>query len=69
MAKVEQWKEKDVLFYFLLPYSPELNLIEILWRKLKYQWLDFDAYKSFENLKEKLNFVLNNFGIKCDIKF
>ncbi|WP_159086002.1 transposase [Flavobacterium faecale] len=51
------------------PYSPELNLIEILWRRIKYQWLDFDAYKSFENLKEKLNFVLTNFGIKYDIKF
>lgn len=69
MAKIEQWKEKDMLIYFLPPYSPELNLIEILWRRIKYQWLDFDAYKSFENLKEKLNFVLNNFGIKYDIKF
>jgi hypothetical protein len=31
--------------------------------------LGFDAYKSFENLKEQLNFVLNNFGTKYDIKF
>ncbi|OUD37128.1 IS630 family transposase [Flavobacterium sp. FPG59] len=69
IAKIEQWKEKDVLIYFLPPYSPELNLIEILWRTIKYQWLDFDAYKSFENLKEKLNFVLTNFGTKYDIKF
>ncbi|WP_159086060.1 IS630 family transposase [Flavobacterium faecale] len=69
MAKIEKWKEKDVLIYFLPPYSPELNLIEILWRRIKYQWLDFDAYKSFENLKEKLNFVLTNFGTKYDIKF
>jgi transposase len=69
MAKIEQWKEKDVLIYFLPPYSPELNLIEILWRRIKYQWLAFDAYKSFENLKEQLNFVLNNFGVKYDIKF
>ena len=69
MDKIEQWKQKDVLIYFLPPYSPELNLIEILWRRIKYQWLDFDAYKSFENLKEKLNFVLTNFGTKYDIKF
>jgi transposase len=69
MAKIEQWKEKDVLIYFLPPYSPELNLIEILWRRIKYQWLGFDAYKSFENLKQQLNFVLNNFGTKYDIKF
>ncbi|PWA04583.1 IS630 family transposase [Flavobacterium laiguense] len=69
MAKIEQWKEKDVFIYFLPPYSPELNLIEILWRRIKYQWLDFGAYKSFESLKEKLNFVLNNIGTKYDIKF
>ncbi|MCD1117858.1 IS630 family transposase [Chryseobacterium turcicum] len=52
MAKIEQWKEKDVFIYFLPPYSPELNLIEILWRRIKYQWLDFEAYQSFQNLKE-----------------
>ncbi|MGO4817029.1 transposase [Flavobacterium sp. W22_SRS_FP1] len=69
MAKVEQWKEKDVLIYFLPPYSRELNLIEILWRIIKHQLLGFDAYKSFENFKEQLNFVLNNFGVKYDIKF
>ena len=69
MTKIQEWKQKDVLIYFLPPYSPELNLIEILWKRIKYQWLDFDAYRSFQNLKEKLNFVLNNFGEKYDIKF
>jgi transposase len=69
MTKIEQWKEKDVLVYFLPTYSPELNLIEILWRRIKYQWLGFDAYKSFQNLKEGLNLVLNNIGTKYDIKF
>jgi transposase len=69
MAKIEQWHKKDVLIYFLPPYSPELNLIEILWKRIKYQWLDFDAYRSFQHLKENLNFVLNNFGTKYDIKF
>jgi len=28
-AKIEKWKEQDVLIFFLPPYSPELNLIEI----------------------------------------
>jgi len=69
MAKIEKWREKDVLIYFLPPYSPELNLIEILWRRIKYNWLSFDAYQSFQNLKENLNFILNNFGRKYDIKF
>ena len=69
MAKIEEWKVKDVLIYFLPPYSPELNLIEILWKRIKYQWLDFDAYKSFKYLKENFNFVLNDFKVKYNIKF
>jgi transposase len=69
MAKIEEWKENDLLIYFLPPYSPELNLIEILWRRIKYQWLPFEAYLCFQNLKERLSHVLNNFGKKYDIIF
>ncbi|HZK68805.1 MAG TPA: IS630 family transposase [Paludibacter sp.] len=69
MAKIEEWKEKDVLIFFLPPYSPELNLIEILWRRVKYQWIPFDAYICFRNLKERLSYVLSNFGEKYDIIF
>lgn len=68
-AKIKEWEENDLLIYFLPPYSPELNLIEILWRRIKYQWLSFEAYQCFQNLKERLSYVLNNFGKKYDIKF
>jgi len=68
-AKIAEWKENDVLIYFLPPYSPELNLIEILWRRIKYQWLSFDAYLCFQNLKERVSYVLNNFGSIYDIIF
>lgn len=30
MAKIQEWKEKYVLIFFIPPYSPKLNLIEIL---------------------------------------
>lgn len=69
MTKIEEWRKNDLLIYFLPSYSPELNLIEILWRRIKYQWLPFEAYLSFQNLKERLSYVLNNFGHKYDIKF
>jgi transposase len=69
MDKIEEWKEKDVFIFFLPPYSPELNLIEILWRRIKYQWIPFDAYICFQNLKERLLYVLTNFGEKYDIIF
>ena len=69
MAKIQEWKEKDLLIFFLPPYSTELNLIEILWRRIKYNWIPLDAYLSFQNLKDRLSFVLNNFGTKYDIIF
>jgi len=69
MTKIQEWQEKDVLIFFLPPYSPELNLIEILWRRIKYNWIPLDAYLCFQNLKERLSFVLNNFGKKYDIIF
>jgi len=69
MAKIIEWKEKDLMIYFIPPYSPELNLIEILWKRIKYQWLPFEAYLCFQNLKERLSYVLNNFGKLYDIKY
>lgn len=27
MNKIEEWKEKDLLIFFLSPYSPELNFL------------------------------------------
>ena len=68
-SKIEEWKEQDVLIFFLPPYSPELNLIEILWKRIKYLWIPFDAYLSFQNLKERLSFVLNNVSKQYDIIF
>ena len=69
MAKIQEWEEKDVYIFFLPPYSPEFNLIEILWRRIKYNWIPLDVYLCFQNLKERLSFVLNNFGTKYDIIF
>ena len=69
IAKMVEWKENDVYIFFLPPYSPELNLIEILWKRIKYQWIPFDAYICFQNLKERLSYVLKNFGEKYDIIF
>lgn len=69
MAKVEQWRELDLWIYFLPPYSPELNIIEILWRFMKYQWIPFDAYLNFIRLKERVAEVLECVGSKYRINF
>lgn len=69
MAKIAEWKQLDLLIYFLPPYYPELNLIEILWRQIKYYWLPFDAFSDFQNLKESLSNALKQIGTKGQIKF
>ena len=67
--KIKKWEEQDLIIYFIPPYSPELNLIEIFWRFVKYQWLSFDAFANFESLKKHLKEVLDNFGLKYMINF
>jgi len=50
-------------------YSPELNLIEILLRFIKYKWLLFTAYLSQDDLYRELTLVLENVGSKYKITF
>lgn len=69
IAKIEQWREQDLWIYYLPPYSPELNIIEILWRFIKYKWLPLDAFLNFQNLKERINDTLGKIGTKCTINF
>jgi hypothetical protein len=46
-----------------------LNRIEILWRKIKYDWLPFSAYTSFAALKEALLDIFSKVGSKYQITF
>ena len=50
-ALLEAWIDHQVIRF---PYSPELNLIEILWRRIKYTWLPFAAYECLNALSEAL---------------
>ncbi len=68
-AKIERWKELDLHLYFLPPYSPELNKIEILWRKMKYEWISFDAFASLKSLREHLGQLIDKIGEKYTINF
>ena len=67
--KLEDWQQRGVCLHFLPPYSPELNLIEILWRKVKYEWLPLDAYQSYGHLKKWVLEILGNVGEKFQITF
>jgi transposase len=41
--QLELWQQQALSVKFLPPYCPALNLIEILWRKIKYEWLPLEA--------------------------
>jgi hypothetical protein len=49
-------------------------LIEIFWRQIngatvRYKWLSFSAYNSFENLKKELQKINENQNEKYNINF
>lgn len=45
---------------FLPPYSPNLNLIERLWKFLKKKIISYDFYPTFDEFKEKVIHFLQN---------
>lgn len=68
-AKLAEWEEKGFYIFFLPPYSPHLNIIEILWRKMKYEWLKPEDYLSFESLTAAIKEILSKLGTEYKINF
>jgi len=67
--KIPEWEAKGLFIQRLPPYSPELNLIEILWRFIKYFWLPFSAYESFQSLVQAVEDILRQIGSEYRIHF
>jgi transposase len=66
---IPKWVKKGLSIKYLPAYAPELNLIEILWRFMKYYWLPFAAYGSFQHLCAAVKEILKQFGTKYTIDF
>ncbi|BAU64976.1 transposase [Stanieria sp. NIES-3757] len=67
--KLEAWEAKKLKIFWLPTYSPKENLIEILWKFIKYEWIEINAYKSWDSLLQYLKKVLDNFGQEYAINF
>jgi transposase len=68
--RIPIWADQGVSTYFLPPFSPELNLIEILWREIKNRWLPISAYMSGINtLWDELGKTLASIGKRYKINF
>lgn len=68
-AKLAEWEERGFYIFNLPPYSPHLNIIEILWRRMKYEWLKPEDYLSFESLIKAIKETLSNLGTQYKINF
>lgn len=67
--KRAEWEEKGFYIFFLPTYSPHLNIIETLWRKMKYEWLKPEDYLSFESLTAAIKEILSELGKEYTINF
>ncbi|MEG3895790.1 MULTISPECIES: IS630 family transposase [unclassified Microcoleus] len=67
--KIEEWKQRNITLFELPSYSPELNLIEILWRFIKYEWIEISAYKSWGTFVTSVENILKEFGENYVINF
>lgn len=68
-SKIQEWKEQDLEIFYLPTYSPHLNFIETLWRKMKYEWILPIHYKSWKETFAQINHIIANLGTKYSIKF
>jgi hypothetical protein len=50
--RIPALKQAGVSFFFIPPYSPELNLIEPIWRQIKHQDLPHRSFLTIEALQE-----------------
>lgn len=59
---LDRWlSEHSTMLVYLPPYSPELNLIEIVWNKLKYNWRRFVTW-SRDTFDHELGNLLAGYG-------
>lgn len=63
------WAACGLTLFFLPPYSPELNKIEILWHRCKHYWIRPEDYASDHTLLERGEYVLKNVGISYTVTF
>lgn len=67
--KIKEWEQKDLYVFFLPTYSPHLNLIETLWRMIKYKWLKAQDYLNIDTLTNAVENILLDIGKNLKINF
>lgn len=67
--RLKVWQAKGLHLFYLPRYLPHLNIVEILWRKLKYEWLSPSDYQDKGNLFYQVRLALTSVGQNLFIRF
>ena len=65
--RLDDWAAQGIVLHYLPTDSPELNLFERLWRKIKYDGLPLSGYESIANLVKAVLAVLDGVGHEYQI--
>lgn len=63
------WEQRGLYLFYLPRYSPHLNIVEVLWRKLKGEWLAPQDYETKEGLCYTVRQALAAVGTSLRINF
>jgi len=67
--RIGVWQQRGLFLFYLPRYSPHLNIVETLWRKLKYEWLTAQDYLTRETLCYAVRLALKAIGTSLRINF
>jgi transposase len=67
--QIRVWQQRGLFVFYLPRYSPHLNIVETLWRKLKYEWLTPSDYETRETLSYAVRQALKAVGESLFIHF
>jgi len=67
--RIQAWRRRGLFVFYLPTYSPQLNIAETVWRKLKYEWLAAEDYESQGHLQYAVRQALSAFGKSLKIRF
>ncbi len=67
--RIKVWQRRGLCLFYLPRYSPHLNIVETMWRKLKYEWLAPKDYETRETLCYAVRQALSAIGTTLHINF
>ena len=65
----DAWQGRGLFVFYLPTYSPHLNITEVLWRKLKHEWLRAGDYADAPTLHYQVWLALKAVGKSLRINF